>query len=57
MQIQIKPVISDWKKVDRQQAKKFVEFLINNITAMKSNDAIKYINEERIRGITVEELL
>lgn len=54
--IEIKAIYSEWKSVGYRQAKQFVDFLLDNLTAIPENEKIKYINENKIRGITVEKL-
>lgn len=53
----IKPIFGGWREVTKEQAKDFVEFLLRNCQAVRPNEIPKYINENKIKGITVEELL
>lgn len=55
--IMIKPIFGGWKEVTKERAKDFVNFLLRNCQAVKPNELPKYINENKIKGITVEELL
>jgi hypothetical protein len=55
--IQIKSLFSDWKTVTREEAERCVRRLFNDITAMSYNEKLDYINKNRLRGITAEELL
>lgn len=55
--IEIKGLFYGWKEVDKETAKKFVEGLLNGITTMALDEKIKYIENNRLRGITVKELL
>lgn len=54
--IEIKPVISGWKVVDVETAIKFVSTVRKSITNIREEEKDKYINENRLRGVTVEEL-
>lgn len=54
--IEIKAIYGDWKRVGFKKAKEFVDFLLDNLTAIPKKEKIKYINENKIRGITVEKL-
>ena len=66
--IQIKFIFSDWKEVTKEQAKKFVESLLNSgmtcpaIKKCEHSDTAtpklyKYIESNYLKGITVEKLL
>lgn len=54
--IEIKGLFSDWIEVDPQQAREYVKMLKRGITNLNDIDKNKYINEKRLKGITVEEL-
>ncbi len=54
--IEIKPLLSDWKQVSKQDAEKFVKSLLDKIMTMNQAEKIKYIESNRLRGIKVEEL-
>lgn len=54
--IEIKPVISDWKTVDVETAINFVSTVRKSITNIREEEKDKYIDENRLRGVTVEEL-
>ena len=54
--IEIKGLFSDWIEVDPQQAREYVKMLKRGITNLNDLDKNKYINEKRLKGITVEEL-
>lgn len=55
--IMIKPFFGDWKEATKEQAKEYVMFTIENATAINKDKINKYINTNKIKGITVEELL
>ena len=55
--IEIKSLFTDWHETDRETAKKYVAFLMKNIVNMREDKREEYINNNRIRGIKVEELL
>ena len=54
--IQIKSIFTDWHEVSKKQAKKYVKFLLTHITTKENEELIKYIEENKIRGITINEL-
>lgn len=55
--IEIKSTFSDWHEVSKEQAKEYVKFLLQNMNAIKKTEQAEYINKNKLRGITVEELL
>ena len=55
--IEIKSPFTDWHEVSIEQARKYVQTNMNTITAMSGVRKVKFINDNLIRGITVEELL
>lgn len=55
--IQIKSHFTNWHYVTEEQAKKYVMFLLKNITAMSDQKKIDYINSNRLKNVTIEELL
>ena len=55
--IEIRSFFSDWHKVDKQTAINYIKWVIESTTGMKGEKLIKFIEEKRLRGITVEELL
>lgn len=57
MKIEVKTYFNGWKEVSKEQAKKFVLHIIRNASAIKPEETNDYINQNRLRGITVEELL
>jgi NADH:ubiquinone oxidoreductase subunit D len=54
--IEIRGVLTDWKEVKPEQAWEYVKLLKRGITNLNDTDKNKYINSERLRGTTVEEL-
>ena len=54
--IEIRGVFTDWKEVKPEQAMDYVKVLKRGITNLSGTNKNKYINSERLRGTTVEEL-
>ena len=54
--IEIRGVLTDWKEVNPEQAWEYVKLLKRGITILNDTEKNKYINSERLRGTTVEEL-
>lgn len=55
--VEFKRTVTGWHEVSKDEAKQYVLFLMDRITAIPQNEKAAYINENRLRGITVEELL
>lgn len=55
--IEYKFIVGGWKEITKEQAKQVVKNQMAGITTMKDEDKIKYIEEKKIRGIKVKELL
>ena len=55
--IEIRSFFTDWHEVDEKTAKQYVRTLLKGITALSMKERIKYIEENRLRGITIKELL
>lgn len=55
--VEIKSLFTDWHTVTKEQAKKYIQFVYNNITAMNEKQKIEYIEQKRLRGITYKELM
>lgn len=56
--IQIRSLYSGWKEVEKEDAVSFTKYLMANLPAIQEKEnKIKYINDYRLRGATVEELL
>ena len=56
VKIQWKTLFNGWIDVDEEQAKRLVLVTLNGANASKER-LIPYLNENRIKGITVEQLL
>lgn len=54
--IEIKGLFTDWHEVSKQQAKEYVRFLLKNITTMEGKELENYIEQNKLRGITIKEL-
>jgi len=54
--IEIKGIVTGWKRVNKIQAKHFVNYLKNKITNIPKENINEYINKNHLRGITIEEL-
>ena len=54
--IEIKTTFQDWKTIDTETALRFVTAVRDGLTNIPDGDKDKYINENRLRGATVEEL-
>lgn len=55
--IEIKKIITGWHEASKDEAKRYVLFLLKSTQAIPTNEKAAYINENWLRGITVEELL
>lgn len=55
--IEIKRPITGWQEVSKDEAQRFVLFLLDSTQAIPQNEKAAYINENRLRGITVQELV
>lgn len=53
--IQVKSLFTGWHTVTEEQARRFVLHIMNNSTALKN--PVEYIEQNRLRGCTVAELL
>ena len=56
VKIQWKTLFNGWIDVDEEQAKRLVLVTLNGANASKEK-LIPYLNENRLKGITVEQLL
>jgi hypothetical protein len=54
--IEIRGILTDWKEVKPEQAMEYVKILKRGMTNLNDTEKNKYINSERLRGTTVEEL-
>lgn len=56
--VEIRSLFSGWIIVDKTKAKEYIEYLMINLPGITGKkEKIKYINENRLRGITAEDLL
>ena len=55
--IEIRGFFSDWHEVSKEQAKEYVSNLMQRMTALKKSEQIAFIEEKRLRGISVKDLL
>lgn len=56
-EIKIKSHFTDWHTVTKEQAKRYAIFLLKNITTMTGKELEKYIEKNKIKGMTLKELL
>lgn len=54
--IEIRGFLTDWREVDRDTAKRHVNFLIDN-SLCPHKVIVDHINTKMLRGVTVDELL
>ena len=54
--IEIRGFFSDWHEVSKEQAKEYVSDIMKRMTALKKSEQIAFVEEKRLRGITVKEL-
>jgi hypothetical protein len=57
MKIEIYNHFSVWQPVDREQAARFVSYLLDNLPAIPTAQRPAYIEAHRLRGCTVSDLL
>ena len=57
MKIEIYNHFSGWQPVDREQAARFVSYLLDNLPAIPTVQRPAYIEAHRLRGCTVSDLL
>lgn len=57
MKIEIYNHFSGWQPVDREQAARFVSYLLDNLPAIPTAQRPAYIEAHRLRGCTVSDLL
>ena len=55
--IEIKTFFNDWYEVNKEQAEAYIKQIMKGMTNLKEADKVKFVEEKRLRGITVEELL
>lgn len=54
--IEIKGVFTDWKEVEPEKAREYVKLIRKGMINLSDAEKNEYINNKRLRGITVEEL-
>lgn len=55
--IYIKAYYGEWEPVSKEEAKRFCNFLMSGMQAVRGREAkIKIINERHLKGITYEQL-
>lgn len=55
--MKMRGIFTDWHEVTKEQASNYVKFLLENITTMRHEEKVEYINKTRLRGVTVQELI
>ena len=55
--IEIRSFFSDWHEVSKEQANEYVSNLMQRMTALKKSEQIAFIEQKRLRGISVKDLL
>lgn len=55
--IQIKSLFSDWHTVSREQAGRYVKHFMLTAVALQGKELVDYIEQNRLRGTTVAELM
>ena len=55
--IEIKTLFSDWHEVTAEQARAYVNSFLSMAPGMTYTQKIDYLNENRLRGCTVAELM
>lgn len=56
MKIEIKSLMHGWKEVDKETARKYITHIKSGLTNVHSKDKISYIEKNKLRGITYNEL-
>lgn len=54
--IEIRHFFTEWHEVSREKARKFISCIIPQMVALPHSEKIKFIENKRLRGITVAEL-
>lgn len=54
--IEIRGFFADWHEVSKEQAKEYVIDIMKRMTALNKSEQIAFIEEKRLRGITVKDL-
>lgn len=55
--IELRTLFTDWHEVTPQQARAYVNNFLANTPGMTYAQKIDYLNEKRLRGTTVAELM
>lgn len=56
MKIEIKSLFTDWHEVSIEEAKVYVNWLLKNLQMIPQGEKKEWIEKNRLRGITVNEL-
>lgn len=54
--IEIRGFFTDWHEVDKEKAREYISKIMKMMIAMKKSEQIAFVEEKRLRGITVKEL-
>lgn len=57
IKIKVKFIFGDWKEVSEEQARRFVNHVLNGAVAIPINERAEYINRNMLMGCTVSELM
>lgn len=55
--IEIRGFFTDWHEVDEEKAREYISKIMKMMIAMNKSEQIAFIEQKRLRGITVKELL
>ena len=53
---QKKKIFNDWHEVSKEQAREYISDIMKRMPALKKSEQIAFVEEKRLRGITVKEL-
>ena len=54
--IEIRGFFTDWHEVDEENAREYISKIMKMMIALKKSEQIAFVEEKRLRGITVKEL-
>lgn len=54
--IEIKSYYTDWHEVNEEVARRYVRWLMKNLPMVRKADKKPWIEKNRLRGITIDEL-
>lgn len=54
--IEIKSLFTDWHEVSEEQARRYVRHLLRSLPMIAKDKKTEWIEQNRLRGITVNEL-